>query len=394
MQKIIIPERLKAYFNGNALGLPSVNFYKNLDYDLIYFGHNDIRDMRVKELEEYHNICEKFLKKYKNIWIKSLCAVLLKYLKTSSKISNKQNNDYEDCTLLSYWVYDRLSGIYHKYPRVIKIMYANLQLLWNYLIEHSVYSSFYDKCKPDFHIPSQYNWKKRKELYDYCVDYQTLFNTAINYDKKRSYIYKYINNKAPLYAEFDRHCPQDDNDKCPEFLRKCKDHNPENVLNHIECKIKLRTEKTQDSSTACPHEFSSHSHTQSNSSLEDQTGKPFVPSSDDAFGSTDELTIDDDSSIHIYRVDGFFDLFINNDSSNIVGILGKIFLGLVLFTTLSGILYKFTPIGIRLRKVFKRKKNIIRGKNRHRDELFGYPSESHYPNYVNEDEQYIGYHTE
>ncbi|GAW84632.1 variable surface protein, partial [Plasmodium gonderi] len=105
MREKSIQEKLKAYFEGTSLGLPSFEFYRNLDRH--FFNYNDINKnflISLNERNEYKNLCEDINSDNKNSWYKRLCVVLLMVLKTTGTKISKKDNDYDDCKLLNYWI--------------------------------------------------------------------------------------------------------------------------------------------------------------------------------------------------------------------------------------------------------------------------------------------------
>ncbi|GAW84079.1 variable surface protein [Plasmodium gonderi] len=382
MRKNKLSEILKVYFGGPSLGLPSEQFYKSLDSEFFNYKPRNLWKITHEEYEAYRGICESFNKDHENDWFRKLCLVLLRYIRNANTVTDNQNNDYDDCALLNFWIYERLSLIYNNNYSIITTMFAKLQLLWNTLVSDQIYKSFFSKCNPNFHIHVKNNWRKIKELYDYCVDYQTLYKTAVNFNPNRNYIYRYLKKKAPLYKEFEKNCLHDNNNKCLEFYNKCKEYAPDHVINEIKCIIEKKSNNSHKYELDCKRELG----TQSDGVL--------VDGGDDMLDSLDGLTVDVDLSPSIKGEDEFVGLYVNSETSKTIIILGKTFLGLTLFTILSAILYKYTPIGIQMHKPFRRKKNSINHIDGKQDVLFDYSSGSYNLNYMNGEEYYVGYHNE
>ncbi|GAW83951.1 variable surface protein [Plasmodium gonderi] len=394
MEKKNIQNILKAYFENDTLGLPSAQFYKKLDRHL--FNYNNVNSrLKQNELKVYYNICELFNTTHRNDLYRRLCSVLLWNLSTASTIINEENNVYNNCELLNYWIYSRLSWIYKRMSGPITDKFGKLQLLWNSLVETPIYSSFYNKCSPKFKILYQRNWMQRKELYDYCIDYETILSISKNYKDKRNIIIEYFNRKTNLYNEYNKYCnEQQYNNNCPEFFSKCKESSPSNALAQINHYIEAEKGIPENSAVKSKDTFSGHKSTERENSVEVQSDAIDAKESDGHFISFDVLAPADDSLLTLYGIDEFADLFINRGGSSIIKILGKAFLGLILFTLLSSILYKFTPIGIRLRKIFGQKKNIISDVYRSKNMLFDYSSEPCNPKYMNREDHCVGYHSE
>ncbi|GAW83952.1 variable surface protein [Plasmodium gonderi] len=383
---------IKAYLENDKLGLPSAKFYKNLDRHLLNY-YNDNRKLKQNELKVYHDKCELYKTKYRSDLYINLCSVVLWYLSTENTIIIEPKSYYNNCELLNYWTYSRLSWIYNRKSAPITTMFANLQMLWNSLVEDSVHSSSYNKCSPKFEIIYQRNSIKRKELYDYCIDYKTLLSSAEYYKDMRDIIYQYFTRKVKLYEEFKTYCSNENKHECPEFFDECKDSDPSVAITKIKYYIEQKKIIPGNSAVRSQDTFPDNTSTESEPSSKDQSGAIDVKTPDGHSISLFELSPVNDSLLTVYEAEQLADLFINPDRSSIISILGKMFLGLILFTILSSILYKFTPIGIRLRKIFGQKKNIsdvYKSKNR----LFDYSSESCNPNYMNGKEHFVGYHPE
>ncbi|KMZ82494.1 hypothetical protein PVIIG_05355 [Plasmodium vivax India VII] len=214
-----------------SLGLPSDNFYEKLDHD------------EDTNLSNYNSECISFSSNKINLGLKRPCALVLKYLANSYKKSEKANMEYDDCILLNYWIYGK---IYEKHRDISNSgrSFGELQRLWNSLILNPYKTSYNDKCEPDNSIATQNDWKKRKELYGYCVDYDTLQRMISNYDKHCKIIYKYLKEKVELYNEYYEYCSSgDNNNKCPRFFSKCENKDPNNLLSQLTCKEVMQAEE-------------------------------------------------------------------------------------------------------------------------------------------------------
>ncbi|SBT74191.1 Plasmodium vivax Vir protein, putative [Plasmodium ovale] len=222
---------------GNLFGISSSDLFSERFY---YALNNDFFD-----LPKYHDLCNKVEDYTGTIKSKRVCERVLKYLKTKSFASSDGNSEYPDCILLNYWLYDTLVKIFGKDDiRHIAAAFGNLQILWNELIEDPNNDSYYRKCKPNFSIVNHNDWEKRKELYDYYVDYDTLFGTGDFYDTKCKEYYKYIEKKQSLYDDFDKVCPHTDN--CPELYEKWSLYNPKLVLHKLSCHVQIQKEREDE----------------------------------------------------------------------------------------------------------------------------------------------------
>ncbi|GAW83953.1 variable surface protein [Plasmodium gonderi] len=295
--------------------------------------------------------------------------------------------------LLNYWIYNRLSWLYHGKPDPITDTFAKLQLLWNSLVGNSIYTSFYNKCSLKFEIIYQHNSIKRKELYNYCIDYITLLNTPKYYKDMRDIICEYFKRKTKLYEGFKAYYSEQNNHECPEFFIKCNESSPYEALSQINNYIEAEKRISENSAVQRKKTISVHTRSESETSSEGQSGAIDSKAFDNHDISLDGPALEDNSLLTIYGTEQFTDLFINLERSSIVSIWGKTFLGLILFTVLSSILYKFTTMEIHLRKIFGQRKNIISDINKRKNILFDYSSESYNQNYMNEEEHFIEYHS-
>ncbi|KMZ95197.1 hypothetical protein PVMG_05115 [Plasmodium vivax Mauritania I] len=210
------------YFIERKLGLPSDRFYQKLN-------------LNYEDVEKDYAECNEFSGSSSKYKIKRICTQLLKYLESSEKIKDKENSAYDDCLLLNYWIYGEIVDKYYKANHNIVPAYGELQRVWNGLIRNSSKTLYYNKCEPDFHIVIKDDWKKRKELYGYCVDYNTIKGTIPFYDTYCKEIYMYLKEKDALYKEYSEYCIKTDKNKCPDFFTKCKDKDPNTLLSELSC---------------------------------------------------------------------------------------------------------------------------------------------------------------
>ncbi|SBT01190.1 PIR protein [Plasmodium ovale] len=207
-------------------------FYDDLNYNFFH-------------LSDYRDLCKK-VKDYKGtINTRRICERVLKYLKNKSFASPDGKYEYDDCILLNYWLYGALVKIFGK-DNISQIAsaFGNLQVLWNDLIEDPKNDSYYRKCKPNFTIVNYMDWEQRKELYDYYVDYSTIFGTGDFYESKCKEYYEYIEKKQSLYDHFDSVCPNTDN--CPELYEKWSLYNPKLVLSKLSCHGQIQKEREDE----------------------------------------------------------------------------------------------------------------------------------------------------
>ncbi|KMZ88900.1 hypothetical protein PVBG_05829 [Plasmodium vivax Brazil I] len=181
-----------------------------------------------------------------------LCKKVLKYL-DQSKEWKENENGYDECVLFNYWIYDQLAGYFSDDLSNIKIAFSGLQLIWEYLTDNSNNSSFYKKCKPMFKkILDHDDWKQRKLLYDYYVDYDTLYGIARGFPDKCEEYYGKIQKMVSVYKYFEEKCSQTGTYSCPDFFYKCREKNIESELEKLSChdRIKGRTVSNSEDSNS------------------------------------------------------------------------------------------------------------------------------------------------
>ncbi|KMZ95077.1 hypothetical protein PVMG_05604 [Plasmodium vivax Mauritania I] len=238
----ILWEGLEEYLKVLSIGLSSEYFYNTL-------SHN------TKGLEKYESECISTCTGNK-FFNKRLCTILHRYLENSSKRSKINDSAYDDCILFNYWIYGELEGKYgHNYNNKLIPALGELHRVWNDLTGGNSKEYYRDKCEPDFDIPKQDDWRKRKQLYDYCVNYESLSTTADLFKNSCEYIYSYIKSNASLYDYFNKKCKQDGNYKCPDFYSKCEKYNPNLVLSNLPCYKDMHKEEPTAAEKVLPEKL-------------------------------------------------------------------------------------------------------------------------------------------
>ncbi|CAG9484377.1 unnamed protein product [Plasmodium vivax] len=328
------------YMVIKSLDLPSEKFYEKLNHD------------DGKNLSDYSKLCNSiFNNKNKNTILRRPCTVVLKYLESFYKKSEKVNSNYVDCILLNYWIYGKIYEQYRDIPKRSHY-FGELQRLWSNHIPNLLKTSSNNKCELDTLIAIQDDWWNRKELYGYCVDYDTIKGIISFYNSPCEEIYNYLKEKDALYKEYSEHCSKKDQNKCPHFFSKCKDKDPNILLHQLTCYGEMQTKEAL--------------------SLK-QGERP--------------ATTETESPITAVKADPSIDSQISRDGTNPVTNSGNILLGVVVTSMTSGALYKFTPLGRMLRNGLGFNRNSI---NVHNNELFDYASGPFNP-YSGGEKHYIGY---
>ncbi|EDL42785.1 variable surface protein Vir32, truncated, putative, partial [Plasmodium vivax] len=149
-------------------------------------------DRHSEDLNDYNKECNK-------IWVKEhkgqmilICEKYLRFLNKSESWSG-MFSFYDVSLLLNYWIYDKLTQIYgDTNTDDINIGFGALQGKWGLFEPNRRDKSYYKKCKPDHTKVNHEDWKNRKKLYDYYVDYDTLFLGARAIDVLCKKYYKKI----------------------------------------------------------------------------------------------------------------------------------------------------------------------------------------------------------
>ncbi|SBT02083.1 PIR Superfamily Protein [Plasmodium ovale curtisi] len=200
------------------------------------------RETDVLQLNKYKEHCDDIIFFPQKIgYMKYICKKILKYLEHSEQWEENKSV-YDECILLNYWVYDTLNTYFNHNTDDTNDAFGTLQLKWSYLIDDSSKKDFYKKCKPLYDMFKHHDWKRRKELYDYYVDFDTLSRTAKVIPSKCEEYYKIIEGKKSLYNHFENECLSNEYN-CPELYKKFPDYNPNKVLSSLPCHEKIEAKK-------------------------------------------------------------------------------------------------------------------------------------------------------
>ncbi|SBS92514.1 PIR Superfamily Protein, partial [Plasmodium ovale curtisi] len=208
--------------------LPSMRFYSDLEKNY-------------EDLSNYSQKCEKIILKIDNDEARTICKKFLSHLENST-VWVFENLHYDVCLLLNYWIYERLNNIYSD-KEATDIAFSNFQLMSDYPTQYIRKNiSFNKKCKYKIDVHAHKDWNKRKEFYDYCVDYDTLNGSITSYANKCNDFYEYIEKKDKLYKYFQNICSTESNE-CPKFYQECKDRDPNLLLSQLPCREEMVRKK-------------------------------------------------------------------------------------------------------------------------------------------------------
>ncbi|SBT01714.1 PIR Superfamily Protein [Plasmodium ovale curtisi] len=214
------------------------------------------REISYYDLHNYGKQCDNIIARKQISHMKYLCKIIIKYLEESKKWKEDESeNEYDECILLNYWLYDKLSKAFvHDKPH-INIAYSSIETIWANLVNDRSETSYYNKCKPLFNKILKYDdWKKGKELYDYCINYKYIEQMCrFQYEQCGEYC-EYVKKRSYLYDHFEKACTSNEG-YCPHFYNKCRDYNPNTVLKTLKCPEKIKNPRD-----AAPEASAMHHH--------------------------------------------------------------------------------------------------------------------------------------
>ncbi|SBT00096.1 PIR Superfamily Protein [Plasmodium ovale curtisi] len=209
--------------------------------ELISEKFYDVMDNDSLDLSKYNETCNEITVSDPKDRVIIICKKFLNFLENSVVLYD-ENAEYDVSILLNYWIYDKLIAIYGaKNIEKIRFAFSALQFAWDYYKYTPKNISYHNKCKPNFDVVNHQDWEKRKELYDYYVDYKTLHGTASTISSKCEEYYRIIKKKISLYEYFNKHCSPIKK-SCPEFFEKCEPYNPESFIYSLPCHNKITQE--------------------------------------------------------------------------------------------------------------------------------------------------------
>ncbi|SBS99968.1 PIR Superfamily Protein [Plasmodium ovale curtisi] len=223
-------------------------FFRKSPKELISEKFYDAMNSDYSDLSKYSQKCNEITVSQPKDKMIEICKKYLRFLE-NSKIWNEGNPQYDISILLNYWIYENLIGIYGADDNgKINTGFSALQYVWQYYNYTPKIETYHQKCNPNIDVVNHPDWNKRKEFYDYCIDYNTLYVTATNYPNKCEEYYKIIKSKIPLYQYFDQKCLTDQNN-CPKFYKPCKPYNPETFISILPCHSEIQNKEAAANAT-------------------------------------------------------------------------------------------------------------------------------------------------
>ncbi|SBT74599.1 PIR protein [Plasmodium ovale] len=288
------------------------NSKKELNSEKFY----DALDSESSDLSKYEEICNVMPVRTESDNVNIICTKYLRYLKNCEALNNGSFT-YDVSRLLNYWLYDKLINIYGTNDELdIRLGFGRFQYVWEYQKFFPKKKPYYEKCKPDLDMVNHKDWKNRKELYDYCVNYEYMASTCPYFDDACSKHCEYINGKSKLYKHFESVCPPKGSD-CPEFYDKCKKYDPNIVLNSLKCHEKIKIETDDDPGIGA---------------LRGSPGSESEPGADGLGPRTPGLPVGSDSAL-------------TPETTQIGTKVGQSVLGVAPVLLTAAALYRYTPIG-------------------------------------------------
>ncbi|SBT56516.1 PIR Superfamily Protein [Plasmodium ovale wallikeri] len=212
------------------------------------------REISYSDLHNYGKQCDSIIARKQISHMKHLCKIIIKYLEESAQWKeNDSENEYDECILLNYWLHDKLSKAFVHEKSYINIAYGNIETIWANLVNDRRETSYHNKCKPLYNKILKYDdWKKGKELYDYCINYKYIEQMCqFQYENCGEYC-EYVEKRSYLYDYFEKACATKES-YCPHFYDKCKGYNPNIVLKTLKCPAKIKTPRAAAPEASAMH---------------------------------------------------------------------------------------------------------------------------------------------
>ncbi|KNA01701.1 hypothetical protein PVNG_04727 [Plasmodium vivax North Korean] len=181
--------------------------------------------------------------------IRNICATILNYLETTYSKSDHTYDPYDVCKLLNYWVYNSLNNVLHfsnsnNFNKISKV-HGDIVIRWNNFNEDKLKETENKTCKPIINIAAYNDWEKRKELYEYYVDYSPIKTFLDFYPQGCRKFYHYVESKKKLYEHFKKHCTSDKKKGCPDFYEQCEKYDPDIILPTLKCRQEIINERKE-----------------------------------------------------------------------------------------------------------------------------------------------------
>ncbi|KMZ83396.1 hypothetical protein PVBG_06038 [Plasmodium vivax Brazil I] len=192
-------------------------------------------DIESEDLNRYNVQCNKIVVREPRDKMILICKKYQRFLHNCLTWSDL-NPDFDVSLLLSFWLYEKLIKIYGgTNTQEITSGFSALQGTWaNFFNYDRIKDSRYLKCKPEPKMLNQEDWVKRKQLFEYYVNYDTLYRTASLYLLKCQENYEKIKEFSSLYEYFRGECLTEGYE-CPKVFPKFESEKREYNLEILPC---------------------------------------------------------------------------------------------------------------------------------------------------------------
>ncbi|VVA00349.1 PIR protein, partial [Plasmodium vivax] len=212
-----------------------------------------------RDLSNYNKKCSITFAKTNNEKLKEICQKTLRFIETSP-LWTIRDTPYDLCLQVNYWLYYKIGSILgFDDNALIETTFAGYQLAGDNIMGTRSKGTYNERCKPDFDIFKEKDWDKRKKLYEYYVDYDTLFRTAEAFPPQCEEYYDKFKEIISVYKYFEEKCLLQDY-KCPKHFDKFKNKNPVSKLENLSCYKQLDKQKTATSMARLPEEGDTSPH--------------------------------------------------------------------------------------------------------------------------------------
>ncbi|VUZ95025.1 PIR protein [Plasmodium vivax] len=217
--------------------------YRKSSKELYSERFYEAMDMDSQDLQKYDSKCNDIrVTKSKDQMI-PICKKYLRFLATSKEWSGIFSG-FDVSLLLNYWLYEKLNDIYGPdYNELIRFGFSALQLIWAYFDDSRIREQYYNNCKPLFEIVNHQEWKNRKKLFEYYVNYDTLFRMAQGFSAKCKEYVEYFKEMISVYKDFEGKCSPEKHN-CPNFFYEFKNKNPVDKLEILSCYTQIDQKRT------------------------------------------------------------------------------------------------------------------------------------------------------
>ncbi|SBT59535.1 PIR Superfamily Protein [Plasmodium ovale wallikeri] len=213
--------------------LQNIEHDKNLEDLPSYKAYLELDNISSNYL--VHDYCY-YTKNYdeKYTGFSGICKTLanaLKYIYVKESTDGNQNHL---CRYLSYWIHEKVRNVDINKSNISYQWYMRLLTnSWEYINAKLVTQGGYT-CNPEFYNIDMQDIIKRKNLYDYCENYNDIANKVFQGNDCKKY-YDYLKRMKILHKEFKKVWSVDKG-KIPHFIKECENNEPDVSLKASSCK--------------------------------------------------------------------------------------------------------------------------------------------------------------